>query len=58
MAAAGVPCRQSCVFVLNRTAVSGAAQAVPDTPIIGSALELTRQAVDNPLMSRLLWCSL
>ena len=58
VAAAGVPCGQSCVFVLNRTAVAGAAQAVPDTPIMGSAMELARQAVDNPRMSRLFWYSL
>jgi hypothetical protein len=58
VAAAGVPCRQSCLFVLNRTAVAGAAQAVPDTPLMGSSMELARQAVDNPRMSRLFWYSL
>ena len=58
VAAAGVACRQSCVLVLNRTAVSSAAQPVPDTPIMGNAMELARQAGDNPRMSRLLWYSL
>jgi hypothetical protein len=58
VAAAGVPCHQSCVFVLNTAAVSSAARPVPDMPMRGGALELARQVVKNPRMSRLLWYSL
>jgi hypothetical protein len=58
VAAAGLPCGQSCVFVLNAAAVRSAAQAVPDVPLMGGAIELAQQAVRNPRMSRLPWYSL
>lgn len=50
-----ISCAQPCVFVLNATAVSGAHQAVTCTSGASDAIELARQTVGNPRITRLLW---
>lgn len=52
--ATAVSCPQDCVFVLNETAVCAAGPPVACTSGVSDSIELVRQTVSNPRISRLL----
>jgi hypothetical protein len=49
-----VSCPQDCVFVLNETAVCATLPPVACTSGVGDSIELVRQTIRNPRISRLL----
>ncbi len=50
-----VPCRKDCLYVLNEAEGSCPIRHIRCTSGISNGLELTRQVVQNPTITRLLW---